>query len=450
MRIFVSSPGIAGQIYVIGLEKREIVMWSLIIIGLLIFFVILGMPVYLAMGITSIIYMLIHDMSLMIVPQVMGGAFREFVLLAIPLFMLSGKLMNTGGVTKRLFKFADDLVGHITGGLAQVNVLLSIIFAGMSGSALADTAGLGEIEIKGMVDKGFDSNFAAAITSASASIGPIIPPSIIMVIYGSAAGVSIAGLFLGGIIPGLLMGSGLMIINYFICKKRNYPKNESRPSIKHLSIAFANATPPMFTPIIILGGIVLGIFTPTEAALMASLYAFFLGFFMYRELTIKKTLRILLEVIKTTSSIMIIIAFASVFARILTQEGVPQQIGIVLTSITTDPLLMLLIINIFLLVLGCFMDVIATLIAVTPMLLPVIDTLPISRLHFGVILVLNLTIALNTPPMGASLFIASKIANTKIENTFRAMVPFLIVLIGVLFLISYFPGLVTYLPSILL
>ena len=425
-------------------------MWSLIIIGLLIFFVILGMPIYLAMGITSIIYMLIHDMSLMIVPQVMGGAFGEFVLLAIPLFMLAGKLMNTGGVTKRIFQFADDLVGHITGGLAQVNVILSIIFAGMSGSALADTAGLGEIEIKSMVDKGFGSNFAAAITSASASIGPIIPPSIIMVIYGSMAGVSIAGLFLGGIIPGLLMGLGLMIINYFICKKRKYPKNEHRPKFKALLISLLYATPPLLTPIIILGGIVLGIFTPTEAALIASLYAFFLGYFVYKELTIKGTLKIFLEVLKTTSSIMIIIAFAGVFARILTQQGVPQQIGSILTSITTNTILILLIINIFLLILGCFMDVIASLIAVTPMLLPVIDTLQISRLHFGVILVLNLTIALNTPPMGASLFVATKIAKTKIEETFLEMIPFLIVLIGVLFLITYIPSLVTYIPSVLM
>lgn len=425
-------------------------MWSLIIIGLLIFFVILGMPIYLAMGITSIIYMLIHDMSLMIVPQVMGAAFGEFVLLAIPLFMLAGKLMNTGGVTKRIFQFADDLVGHITGGLAQVNVILSIIFAGMSGSALADTAGLGEIEIKSMVDKGFDSNFAAAITSASASIGPIIPPSIIMVIYGSMAGVSIAGLFLGGIIPGLLMGLGLMIINYFICKKRKYPKNEHRPKFKALLISLLYATPPLLTPIIILGGIVLGIFTPTEAALIASLYAFFLGYFVYKELTIKGTLKIFLEVLKTTSSIMIIIAFAGVFARILTQQGVPQQIGSILTSITTNTILILLIINIFLLILGCFMDVIASLIAVTPMLLPVIDTLQISRLHFGVILVLNLTIALNTPPMGASLFVATKIAKTKIEETFLEMIPFLIVLIGVLFLITYIPSLVTYIPSVLM
>jgi len=270
------------QSYVLRQEKKVIVMWSLIIIGLLVLFVILGMPIYLAMGITSIVYMLIQDMTLMIVPQVMGSAFREFVLLAIPLFMLAGKFMNTGGVTKRIFQFADDLVGHITGGLAQVNVLLSIIFAGMSGSALADTAGLGEIEIKSMVDRGFDKNFAAAITSSSSSIGPIIPPSIIMVIYGSIAGVSIAGLFLGGIIPGLLMGLGLMIINYFICKSRKYPKNESRPGIKNLLKSFVYAIPPMLTPIIILGGIVLGIFTPTEAALIASLYAFFLGFFIYR------------------------------------------------------------------------------------------------------------------------------------------------------------------------
>jgi len=408
------------------------------------------MPIYLAMGITSIIYIVTTDMTLMIVPQVMGSAFREFVLLAIPLFMLAGKLMNTGGITKRIFEFADNLIGHITGGLAQVNVLLSIIFAGMSGSALADTAGLGEIEVKSMIDRGFDRNFAAAITSSSSSIGPIIPPSIIMVIYGSIAGVSIGGLFLGGIVPGLIMGLGLMVINYFICKKRDYPKNERFPGFKTILISFAKAIPPLLTPVIILGGIVLGIFTPTEAALIASLYAFFLGFVVYREITLKKLLKILLEVLKTTSSIMIIIGFASVFARILTQQGVPQQIGSVLTSITTNPLLIILIINVFLLILGCFMDVIASLIAVTPMLLPVIDTLPISRLHFGVIIVLNLTIALNTPPMGASLFVVTKIAKTKIEDTFRAMIPYLLVLIAVLFLISYFPKLVTYLPSLLM
>jgi len=425
-------------------------MLNLLIFGLLILFVIAGMPIYLAMGITSIIYMLIADISLMIVPQVMGGAFNEFVLLAIPLFMLAGKLMNTGGVTKRMFEFADDLIGHITGGLAQVNVLLSIIFAGMSGSALADTAGLGEIEVKAMVDRGFDRDFAAAITSSSSSIGPIIPPSIIMVIFGSMASVSIARLFLGGIIPGLLMGLGLMIINYFICKKRNYPKNETHPPIKTILISFANAFPALFTPVIILGGIIWGIFTPTEAALIASLYAFFLGFIVYRELTLKKVLKILLEVIKTTSSIMIIIGFASVFARVLTQQGVPQQIGNILTSITTNPLLILLIINVFLLILGCFMDVIASLIAVTPMLLPVIDALSISRLHFGVMIVLNLTIALNTPPMGASLFVVTKIAKTKIEDTFKAMIPFLLVLIAVLFLITYAPGLVTYLPTLLM
>ena len=425
-------------------------MFNLIIFCLLILLVIIGMPIYLAMGITSIIYIVATDMTLMIVPQVMGSAFREFVLLAIPLFMLAGKLMNTGGITKRIFEFADNLIGHITGGLAQVNVLLSIIFAGMSGSALADTAGLGEIEVKSMIDRGFDRNFAAAITSSSSSIGPIIPPSIIMVIYGSIAGVSIGGLFLGGIVPGLIMGLGLMVINYFICKKRDYPKNERFPGFKTILISFAKAIPPLLTPVIILGGIVLGIFTPTEAALIASLYAFFLGFVVYREITLKKLLKILLEVLKTTSSIMIIIGFASVFARILTQQGVPQQIGSVLTSITTNPLLIILIINVFLLILGCFMDVIASLIAVTPMLLPVIDTLPISRLHFGVIIVLNLTIALNTPPMGASLFVVTKIAKTKIEDTFRAMIPYLLVLIAVLFLISYFPKLVTYLPSLLM
>lgn len=425
-------------------------MIDFIILASLLVFIIIGMPIYLALALVSFMYMISADISLMVIPQVMSGTFRNFVLLAIPLFMLAGKLMNSGGITSRLFDLANGVVGHITGGLAQVNVLLSIIFAGMSGSALADTAGLGEVEIKTMVDKGFDREFAAAVTAASGSIGPIIPPSIIMVIFGSMSGVSIGGLFLGGIIPGLIMGLGMMIVNYFICKKRNYPTNDKAPTFKELLKLFYKGIPPLLTPIIILGGIVLGIFTPTEAALVASVYAFVLGFFIYKELTPSIIFKDLIEVIKTTSSIMIIIAFASVFARVITQQGVPQQIASFLTSITTNEILLLLIINIFLLILGCFMDVIAALIATIPILLPIVDMLPITRLHFGVVMILNLTIALITPPMGASLFVVTKIAKTSLEDTFVALLPYLAVLIFVLLLITYVPPLVTFLPNLLM
>lgn len=425
-------------------------MIDFIILASLLVFIIIGMPIYLALALVSFMYMISADISLMVIPQVMSGTFRNFVLLAIPLFMLAGKLMNSGGITSRLFNLANGVVGHITGGLAQVNVLLSIIFAGMSGSALADTAGLGEVEIKTMVDKGFDREFAAAITAASGSIGPIIPPSIIMVIFGSMSGVSIGGLFLGGIIPGLIMGLGMMVVNYFICKKRNYPTNDKAPTFKELLKLFYKGIPPLLTPIIILGGIILGIFTPTEAALVASVYAFVLGFFIYKELTVSIIFKDLIEVIKTTSSIMIIIAFASVFARVITQQGVPQQIASFLTSITTNEILLLLIINIFLLILGCFMDVIAALIATIPILLPIVDILPITRLHFGVVMILNLTIALITPPMGASLFVVTKIAKTSLEDTFVALLPYLAVLIFVLLLITYVPPLVTFLPGLLM
>ena len=425
-------------------------MIDFIILASLLVFIIIGMPIFLALALVSFMYMISADISLMVIPQVMSGTFRNFVLLAIPLFMLAGKLMNSGGITSRLFNLANGVVGHITGGLAQVNVLLSIIFAGMSGSALADTAGLGEVEIKTMVDKGFDREFAAAITAASGSIGPIIPPSIIMVIFGSMSGVSIGGLFLGGIIPGLIMGLGMMVVNYFICKKRNYPTNDKAPTFKELIKLFYKGIPPLLTPIIILGGIILGIFTPTEAALVASVYSFVLLFFIYKELTVSIIFKDLIEVIKTTSSIMIIIAFASVFARVITQQGVPQQIASFLTSITTNEILLLLIINIFLLILGCFMDVIAALIATIPILLPIVDILPITRLHFGVVMILNLTIALITPPMGASLFVVTKIAKTNLEDTFVALLPYLAVLIFVLLLITYVPPLVTFLPNLLM
>lgn len=425
-------------------------MIDLTILASLLLFIIIGMPIFLALALVSLMFMIYSDISLMVIPQVMSGTFRNFVLLAIPLFMLAGRLMNSGGVTERLFDLANGIVGHITGGLAQVNVLLSIIFAGMSGSALADTAGLGEVEIKTMIEKGFDRDFAAAVTAASGSIGPIIPPSIIMIIYGSMAGVSIGGLFLGGIIPGLIMGLGMMIINYFICKKRNYPTNEKAPSFKELLMLFYRGIPPLLTPLIILGGIIFGIFTPTEAALVASLYAFVLGFFVYKELTVSIIINDLIEVIKTTSSIMIIIAFASIFARVITQQGIPQQIASFLTSITTNHILLLLIINIFLLLLGCFMDVIAALIATIPILLPIVDTLPITRLHFGVVMILNLTIALITPPMGASLFVVTKIAKSNLEDTFIALLPFIAVLISVLLLITFVPPLVTFLPNLLM
>jgi tripartite ATP-independent transporter DctM subunit len=364
--------------------------------------------------------------------------------------MLAGMIMNSGGITRRLFGFANSLVGHMNGGLAQVNVLASIIFAGMSGSATADSAGLGQVEIKAMVDEGFDKDFSAAVTAASATIGPIIPPSIGMVIYGSIAGVSIAALFIGGLIPGLLSGLALMIINNLVCKKRKYPRRDRREPIVEMLKSFWKAFPPLLTPIIILGGIVLGIFTPTEAAAVASLYAFILGYFVFKEITLRNTINILFEVGKISASIMLIVSTASVFGWVLAHQAIPQQIAKALISTFGNKYLILLVLNILLLILGCFMETVAITLITVPVLSPLLDGAGISKLHFGVVLVLNLTIGLITPPMGMSLYVVSAVAKTTFEMVLREIIPYLIVLIAVLFLITYIPALVTYLPNILL
>jgi len=424
----------------------------MLIIFLLSFILLLisGVPITFVLGISSLIYFIGIGIPLEAITQFMSITFESFVMLAIPLFMLAGMIMNSGGITHRLFGFANSLVGHMNGGLAQVNVLASIIFAGMSGSATADSAGLGQVEVKAMIDEGFDKDFTAAVTAASATIGPIIPPSIGMVIYGSIAGVSIAGLFIGGLIPGLLAGIALMILNNFISKKRNYPKRDRRQSLIEILKSFWKAFPPLLTPVIILGGIVLGIFTPTEAAAVASLYAFVLGYFVYKEITLRDTISILFEVGKITASIMLIVATASVFGWVLAQQAIPQQLAKALLSTFANKYIILLVLNIFLLILGCFMETVAITLIMVPVLSPLLDGAGISKLHFGVVMVLNLTIGLITPPMGMSLYVVSSVAKTTFEKVLKAIIPYLIVLIIVLFLITYIPALVTYLPELLL
>jgi tripartite ATP-independent transporter DctM subunit len=423
-----------------------VVMWLFFIsfLGL----IVLRFPIAYALGVSSVIYFVGAGVSLKVIPQIMTSAFDSFVLLAVPLFMLAGELMNSGGITDRLFSFANKWVGHIKGGLAHVNIVASMIFAGMTGSAVSDAAGLGVIEIKAMLDEGFDSDFSAAVTAASSTIGPIIPPSIPFVLYGSMAGVSVGGLFLGGAIPGLIMGLALMIFCYFISIKRNYPCHK-RPTIKELAKSFITAFPPLMTPIIIIGGILGGIFTPTEAAVVAVVYALILGIFVYKELNFKKIGEILLKVAKNTASIMIIVSLAAVFGWVLSYQGFTQTISQGLLSLTHNRLLILLLINLVLLIVGCFMETIAALLIVVPMFVPVCQAVGIDLLQFGVIATLNLMIGLITPPVGVNLYVVSRVTNVAFERTVKAIWPFILVLFGVLMLISYVPSFVTYLPSLL-
>ena len=412
-------------------------------------FIIIRLPIGFALGFSSLIYLVGSDITLQVIPQIMITTFDSFVLLAIPLFMLAGQLMNSGGITDKIFSFANKLVGHIKGGLSHVNVVASMIFAGMSGSAVADAAGLGQIEIKAMVEEGFDPDFSAAITAASSTIGPIIPPSIPFVIYGSLTGTSIGALFIAGAIPGLLMGLFLMFTCYIISVKRGYPSHK-RASIKELAISFIKAVPSLLTPIIIIGGILFGVFTPTEAAAVAVIYALILGILIYKEIKLRDLLGILLDVGKNIASIMFIVSTATVFGWILTYQGIPQRIADLLLSITHNIYLILLLINLLLLLVGCFMETIAAQLVLIPVLVPIIDTLGIDRVQFGVIITLNLMIGLITPPVGVCLYIVSNIAKISFERTVKATLPFVLVLIIVLMLITYIPSISTFLPKLLL
>lgn len=410
---------------------------------------VLRVPVAFAMAMPSLIYLVGTNTPLTVIPHIMTTAFDSFVLIAIPMFMLAGALMNSGGITDRLFDFANKLVGHIRGGLAQVNVVASMIFAGMSGSAVADAGGLGQVEIKAMIKEGFQPEFAAAVSAASATIGPIIPPSIPLVIYGSTANVSVGALFLGGIIPGVLMCLFLMGACYLIALRHDFPRH-AKASLQEIARSFLRAFPSLMTPVIIVAGIALGVFTPTEAAAVAVFYAFVLSALVYREVGWESISEMFSSVAKTSASILIILSAATLFSYVLTHSGLSKLAADSLIGFTRDKHLMLLVINVLLLTIGCFMEPVSVLLILVPMLLPIIDSLGIDRVHFGLVAVLNLMIGLITPPVGVCLYIVAKIANVSFESAVRATMPFTITLIVVLFIITYVPWLVTVVPRLVL
>ena len=412
--------------------------------------IILGVPVGFSMVLSAFFYVVLTgSVSLTFIPQAMISGVSSYTMLAIPFFMLVGELMNSSGITKRIFHFANCCVGHITGGLGHVNILSSMLFAGMSGAAVADCAGLGAIEIKAMTEEGFDVDFSVGVTAASSIIGPSIPPSSPMVMFGIAAGVSIGSLFMGGITVGVIMGLFMMITVYIISKKRKYPKHP-RAKFGEISKAFFSALPALLSPIILVGGILSGFFTPTEAAAVAVFYSLFVGVFIYRELKFDDILRVLVIGIENLGLVMLLMSSGKVFAWVLGMEKIAERATEMLFSITSSPAVIILLINLLLLFMGTFMETNASILILTPILMPIVQQIGMHPIQFGVIMIFALMIGLLTPPMAICLFITSKLGGISFQRAFKAVTPYYVGLLAVLALINIFPQIILTVPKLLL
>ena len=410
----------------------------------------IAMPVAWSMAIASTVYMVLGPkVPLQAVVQRMIGGIDTFPLLAIPFFILAGNLMNTGGITDRLVAFSRALVGHIRGGLAHVVVVTNMIMAGMSGSGIADAAGSGTVLIPAMQRAGYGVPFAAAIVGAAGTIGPIIPPSIPFVIYGSLANTSIGRLLLSGAVPGILMGIMLMVYIYCIARRRDYPA-ELRAGRRELARATLHAIPPMGMPIIILGGIIVGVMTPTEAACAGAVYAFVLGFWVYGELTLRDLPKVITESVMGTAAVAIIISAAQPMGWILTFEQAPMKVLALFQDAHFSKVALLLILNVILLILGCFMEGLAVMVMAVPVLMPLLQHAGIDPLHFGVVFVLNAMIGTITPPVGTIMYVVCALAKISIGQFAKEAWPLIVVLILCLFAVTYAPVLSTWLPDLVM
>ncbi|MBY0221597.1 TRAP transporter large permease [Sporosarcina aquimarina] len=415
-------------------------MVALIFILLAIFFAI-GVPIAIALGLASAGVAYFGDLApLQLVPQQMFNATNSFPLMAIPFFILAGSLMQTGGISKRLVAFASTLVGHISGGLAMVVIITSMFFAAISGSGAATTAAIGSILIPAMIAKGYDINYASANQAVSGALGVIIPPSIPLILYAISAKTSVGDMFLAGILPGILVTLSLLISAYLISKKKRYG-GEKKASPKEIVVGFKNAILSLLMPAIVLGGIYGGIFTPTEAAVIAVVYSFIIGVFIYREIKWRDIPRVFKESAVTTAIVMIIISTAGLFSFVLNRLRVPDLVSDAFLGFSTNVFVFIIIVNIFLLIVGMFMEAAAAILIFVPILLPVALSLGMDPVHFGVIVVVNLAIGLVTPPVGLNLFVALKISNTRIEAISRAVIPFVIILFVDVLIISFIPWL---------
>lgn len=402
-----------------------------------------GVPIAFSLGLASAIAAWLQGFPLITIAQPMFASLDSFPLMAVPFFILAGKLMETGGIAQRLVNLANSIVGGITGGLGAVVVLTSMFFATISGASSATAAAVGSIMIPAMVKKGYPVNFAAAVQASSAELGVIIPPSISMIIYGVVTGVSIGDLFIAGILPGFLVGGSLILTVYIYSKIKGYDVGGTTVSWKERLVIFKDALLALFMPIIILGGIYGGVFTPTEASVVAVVYGFVVGLFIYKEIKWKDVMRILKDSAYTSAVVMILVATASIFAWMLTRNQVPQTLGRFLNEFTDSAILYLLLVNVLLLLTGMFVETLASIIILAPILAPVAMQYGIDPVHFGLIMVVNLAVGMVTPPVGVNLFITCGIAKIRLDEIVRPLLIFLAVLIIDVMIISYLPKLST-------
>ena len=419
-----------------------------LIIVVFVLLLILGVPISISIGASAIAGCLYLGYDLVIIGQQMVNGIDSFLLIAIPLFIMAGNLMNAGKITGKIFDTAKELVGWIPGGLGHANVVASVVFAGMSGSAVADAGGLGTIEMEAMTSNGYDKDFSGAITAASSVIGPIFPPSIPLVIYGSVASVSVAKLFMGGIVPALIMAVLLMVMVYIYAVKRNYERTAF--SAKRFFHQFIGSIPALITPLIILSGFTLGWFTPTEASSIAVVYSLLVATFVYRSMDWKTFKKCLLDSAISSANTLFIIGTSTLFTQIMALEGVSRKMSSAILSVSSSEVVILLLINVLLLVLGMFMEPGAILTLMLPVLIPIATSLNLDMVHFGVMLVLNLMIGQVTPPFGVCLFVIADCNKLKLESLYKSILPFLIPLIATLLLVTYVPWFVTALPAALL
>lgn len=435
------------RIATMAAKARLPVIESLLLLSLLFGFLALGVPVHASLGLSGLIVFFSSDLPLPAGAHTILNGANSFPLIAIPFFIFAGELMNRSGVTDRIFGFARALVGWLPGGLGHVNVASSVVFAGMSGAAVADAGGLGAVEIKAMRDAGYDKPFAVGVTAASSIIGPIIPPSLALIIYGVVADVSIGQLFAAGIIPGLLMAIALMGMVTWFALRRNYPKDPSFSMSGAVSSA-RSAFLPLLTPVIIIGGIVTGMFTPTEAAIAAVLYTALLGVGVYRSLGWSAIVEASLQTVKTSASVLVIVASAALFAWILTANQAAEVLSESVLNLSSNPTIVLLLMMAIVLVMGFFMETIAAITILVPLFLPAAAAVGIDLTHLGILMVLNLMIGLLTPPIGMVLYVLAKVSETPFEDCVKATAPFLVPLVAILLLLVVFPGLVLWLPNL--
>jgi tripartite ATP-independent transporter DctM subunit len=408
-----------------------------------------NMPIAFTLGVIAVIFIWMTDGPFVVVPQRLVAGLDSFPLLAVPAFVVAGEIMNAGGITRRLFRFTQACVGHITGGLGHVNVMANVIVSGISGSAIAEAISIGTLIIKAMKDEGYEGKFAAALTAAACTIGPLIPPSIPLVIYAVIASASVGKLLIAGFIPGFLVAIVLMVYVYFYAKRRGL-KPAPRMTWRELGAATREAFWALLTPFIMIGGIIAGWFTATEAAATTAVYSLLVSMFIYREISWRDLPRILRVSAMTTATVGFIVATSTLVNYVLARERVPQELAEALLGFSDNPYVILTLINILMLILGCFMEGMAIMILTVPVCLPVVQALGIDPVHFGVIVVMNLMVGLLTPPFGMGLFVVAKIGNIPFEVLAREILPFIPLMILVLAICTYFPWLVMYFPNLLL